>query len=250
MNAIETKNVVVESFNTDFQRRLNYEVLGRDLLNTAEQHANRRGFGVDDVTAKNHAWVLSRMAIEMQEMPKMFTELSISTWIESIYRLFTNRNFSIKGQDGTVYGYARSIWAMIDRTTRSPIELDQLYHDQFVPYIDTDEPCPIAPQTHIRPLKEAELTKEHKVVASDIDYNCHVNSMKYIQHLCDLIPLDEYKTKRLSRIEIAYISETHFGDTLHFYTSCKDGDTILVEARKDNGEVAVRGLLRTVAITA
>lgn len=248
MEKLETKEVFVESFNTNFQRRLNYETLGRDLLNTAEQHANKRGFGVDDVTAKNHAWVLSRMAIEMEEMPMMFTELEISTWIESIYRLFTNRNFSIRGKDGRTYGYARSIWAMIDRSTRTPIELDRLYHEQFLSYIDNEEPCPIAPQTHIRPLKDAELSMEHKVVASDIDYNGHVNSIKYIQHMCDLISLDEYKTKQISRIEIAYISETHFGDTLHFFTKQSDSNTILTEARKDNGDVAVRGLLKLTEI--
>lgn len=244
MEKIETKKVVVESFNTDFQRRLNYETLGRDLLNCAEQHANKRGFGVDDLTSKNHAWVLSRLAIEMREMPTMFTELNISTWIESIYRLFTNRNFSIVGTDGTVYGYARSIWAMIDRDTRQPIELEKLYSKYFLPYIDTDTPCPISPMSHLRPLKEATLESQYTPVASDIDYNGHVNSMKYIQHMCDLVSLDDYRRRNLARLEIAYINETHFGETLGIHTMHPDNETLIVEMRKPDGSTAVRGLMR------
>lgn len=244
MDKIETKKVIVESFNTDFQRRLNFETLGRDLLNCAEQHANKRGFGVDDITPRNHAWVLSRLAIEMFNMPKMFTELSISTWIESIYRLFTNRNFSITGTDGKIYGYARSIWAMIDLNTRMPIELEKKYGTDFLPYIDTENPCPIAPMTHLRPLKDATLEREYVPLASDIDYNVHVNSMKYIQHLCDLISLDEYRKRNLTRVEIAYINETHFGETLGFFTKRPDSNTLIAEIRKPDGTTAVRGLLK------
>lgn len=243
MEKIETKNVIVESFNTDFQRRMNYETLGRDLLNCAEQHANKRGFGVDDITPKNHAWVLSRMAIEMYEMPKMFTELEISTWIENIYRLFTNRNFAIRGIDGKEYGYARSIWAMIDRTTRQPIELERLYAEEFNSCIIAGHPCPIAPQTRLRPLKDTEECRIHKVVTSDIDYNGHVNSIKYIQLLCDVFPLEYYQKHKLQRVEIAYINETLFGETLHFFKQEIEDRKFEIEIRKDEGETVVRGLL-------
>ena len=243
MEKIETKNVIVESFNTDFQRRMNYETLGRDLLNCAEQHANKRGFGVDDITPKNHAWVLSRMAIEMYEMPKMFTELEISTWIENIYRLFTNRNFAIRGIDGKEYGYARSIWAMIDRTTRQPIELERLYAEEFNSCIIANHPCPFAPQTRLRPLKDTEECWIHKVVTSDIDYNGHVNSIKYIQLLCDVFPLEYYQKHKLQRVEIAYINETLFGETLHFFKQEIEDRKFEIEIRKDEGGTVVRGLL-------
>ncbi len=243
MEKVETRKVTVESFNTDFQRCLNYETLGKDLLNCAEQHANKRGFGVDDITPRNHAWVLSRLAIEMNEMPKMFSELEISTWVESLYRLFTNRNFAVKGTDGKEYGYARSIWAMIDRTTRQPIELERLYAKEFSNCILAGHPCPIAPQTRLRPLKEAEECRTHKIVMSDIDYNGHVNSIKYIQLLCDAFPLDFYQAHRLKRVEIAYINESVFGETLHFFRQEIGDGKYEIEIRKHKEEIVVRGLL-------
>lgn len=243
MDKIERKQVVVESFNTDFRRCLNYETLGKDLLNCAEQHANKRGFGVDDITPKNHAWVLSRLTIEMQEMPRMFAKLEISTWVESLYRLFTNRNFEIKEIGGNVIGYARSIWAMIDRDTRQPIELEKLYFEKFHDHILPDYPCPIQPQTRLRPLKDVTPCSEHYIVASDIDYNGHVNSIKYIQFLCDIFSLDYQRQHHLKRVEIAYINESVFGETLSFYKKEIEVNTYQVEIRNTPTNTVVRGLL-------
>ena len=243
MTKTETKSLIVESFNTDFERRLNFETLGRDLLNTAELHADKRRFGVNDIRPNNHAWVLSRLAIEMYEMPIMFTQLDITTWIESIYRLFTNRNFEIKESSGKVLGYARSIWAMIDRTTRQPIELEKIYGEQFKQLADPDKECPILPQTHLRPLQNAVCEREYTVVSSDIDYNIHVNSIKYIQHMYDLFSIDYYRTHTIKRLEIAYINETHFGDTLCFFKQEISEGKYEIEIRKQNGDIAVRGLI-------
>ena len=248
MQKTETKSLVVESFNTDFERRLNFETLGRDLLNTAEQHADRRGFGVNDIRPQNHAWVLSRLVIEMKEMPMMFTEMEITTWVESIYRLFTNRNFAIRTKDGEDIGYARSVWAMIDRTTRQPIELEQLYGDRFAPYLSPEIPCPIAPQTRLRPMKvqgvqEVQEVQEYRPVVSDIDYNGHVNSIKYIQHMCDMFSLEYYREHHLRRIEVAYINESKFGDTLQMYKQEIEPQKYQIEVRKNNSETVIRGMV-------
>lgn len=239
----EIKKVVVESFNTDFLRCLNYETLGKDILNCAEDHANKRGFGVDDVTPQNHAWVLSRLVIEMKEMPKMFTEFEITTWIECVYRLFTNRNFEIKEKDGKILGYARSIWAMIDRKSRQPIELEKIYGNTLNTYADKDRLCPIPPQTRLRPLKDVTCEKEYQIVASDIDYNNHVNSIKYIKQMYDMFSVDYYLQHPIKRIEVAYINESKFGDTLRHYKKGIEEGKYEIEIRNQKDEIVVRGMI-------
>jgi acyl-ACP thioesterase len=69
---------------------------------------------------------------------------------------------------------------------------------------------------------------------SDIDYNGHVNSIKYIEHICDLFPLDYYRTHHLKRIEMAYIAESYFGDTLSFYIRKKSEKQFEIEVRKNS----------------
>ena len=56
---------------------------------------------------------------------------------------------------------------------------------------------------------------------NDVDVNGHINSIKYIEHVLDLFPIEWYKEYDLKRLEIAYVAESHCGDKLAF--SMQDG---------------------------
>ena len=51
---------------------------------------------------------------------------------------------------------------------------------------------------------------------NDVDVNGHINSVKYIEHVLDLFSIEWYKQYDLSRLEIAYVAESHGGDRLTF----------------------------------
>ena len=98
-NKIGTYQFVAEPFHVDFTGRLTLGVLGNHLLNCAGFHAAERGFGMATVNEENYTWVLSRLAIEMEEMPVQYESFSIDTWVEDVYRLFTNRNYAIRDKE-------------------------------------------------------------------------------------------------------------------------------------------------------
>jgi len=58
---------------------------------------------------------------------------------------------------------------------------------------------------------------------NDVDINGHINSVKYIEHVLDLWPMDWYRDHQIRRFEIAYVAEAHQGDRLSFYQE-KSGD--------------------------
>ena len=126
-NKIGTYRFVAEPFHVDFTGRLTMGVLGNHLLNCAGFHATERGFGIATLNEDNYTWVLSRLAIELDEMPYQYEDFSIQTWVENVYRLFTDRNFAIINKDGKKIGYARSVWAMISLNTRKPADLLALH---------------------------------------------------------------------------------------------------------------------------
>ena len=64
--------VNVDPFNTDMSGSWTWMALGKSLLNAAEIHAKARGFGMSSVNSENFTWVLSRLCIEMREMPKVW----------------------------------------------------------------------------------------------------------------------------------------------------------------------------------
>jgi acyl-ACP thioesterase len=163
----------------------------------------------------------------------------VKTWVEKVYRFFTDRDFAILDAEGQPIGYARSIWAMISIETRKPADLLQLHGDALTDYVCTEEPCPIAKSGRVR-VGETEPAARHRVVYSDIDINGHVNSIKYIEHILDLFPLDTYRTQRLQRFEVAYVAEGYAGDELLFYRQPVSEKEYDIEIKRADGTVLVR----------
>lgn len=237
-NKIGTYSFVAEPFHVDFTGRLTMGVLGNHLLNCAGFHAAERGFGIATLNESNYTWVLSRLAIELEEMPLQYESFSVQTWIENVYRLFTDRNFAILNKDGKPIGYARSIWAMISMDTRKPADLLSLHNGSIVDYICQKE-CPIEKPGRIK-VNQKELAGEVVTKYSDIDINGHVNSIRYIEHILDLFPLEIFREKRIRRFEMAYNAESYYGDTLAFYKEQVSENEYDIEVKKNGQEVVVR----------
>ena len=208
------------------------------LLNCAGFHASDRGFGIAEINENHYTWVLSRLAIELEDMPRQYENFSIHTWIENVYRLFTDRNFELVNKDGKTIGYARSVWAMISMETRKPADLISLHGDSLNQYA-SDRECPIAKPGRIK-VAQSEPVAEYQTKYSDIDINGHVNSIKYIEHILDLFPMDTFKEKQVKRFEIAYVAESYYGDVLSFYLEEKNENEYDIEVKKNNQEVVVR----------
>lgn len=240
--AIGTYRFVAEPFHVDFNGRLTMGVLGNHLLNCAGFHATDRGFGIASLNEDNYTWVLSRLAIELDEMPYQYEEFTVQTWVENVYRLFTDRNFAILNKDGKKIGYARSVWAMINLNTRKPADLLALHGGSIADYV-TDAPCPIEKPSRIKvTTQESSATLAAKY--SDIDINGHVNSIRYIEHILDLFPLELYKTKQIRRFEMAYVAESYYGDELSFYQEEASENEYHVEVKKHGNEVVCRAKVK------
>lgn len=243
-NKIGKYKFVAEPFWVDFSGHLTMGVLGNCLLNCAGFHAADRGFGIASLNEANHTWVLSRLAVDMDEMPFQYESFEIETWVENVYRLFTDRNFAVLNKDGKKIGNVRSIWAMIDMNTRRPADLLKLHGGHITDYITTDVPCPIERPSRITLNDGGKQVFSHQIVYNDIDINGHVNSVRYIEHVLDLFPMSLYKSRRLHRFEIAYVAESYYGDRLDFFVSEEAADatktTYNVEIKKNGTEVVCR----------
>ena len=238
-NKIGNYQLEVEPYHVDFTGKLNLGVLGNHLLNCAGYHANERGFGMAVLNEEDYTWVLSRLAIEIFDMPKRYEKFSVRTWVERVYRLFTDRNFALVDEAGNKVGYARSVWAMISMQSRKPADLLQLHNGDIADYVCEEEPCPIAKPSRVKVTSKEPASVIHAVF-SDIDINGHVNSIRYIEHVLDLFNLDWYAHHAIRRFEIAYVNESYYGDELQLYCDAVSELDYNVEIRKAGGEVVCR----------
>ena len=200
---------MAEPFHCDFSHRLFIGHLGNHMLNAADFHSRDRGFGMDFLNSIRKTWVLSRLAME--------------TWVESAMRYFTQRNFRVVAADGDnpdnakVFGYGRSIWAMIDTETRQPTNIFDIDDGAIMKWVEKDKVNPMTKLTRVQMDDNARLVRSIDTFYNDVDINGHINSVKYIEHVLDLFPLDWYKEHPLKRFDIAYVAEAHQGDRLNFY---------------------------------
>jgi len=238
---------MAEPFHCDFAHSLFMGHLGNQLLNAADFHSTDRGFGMSYLNTIQKTWVLSRLAIEMQQMPRQYERFFVETWVESAMRYFTNRNFRVVGigSDGNpdeskVYGYGRSVWAMIDTESRQPTDILAIHDGAINEWIVKDKPCPIDKGGRVKMGADAELVRTIDTYYNDVDVNGHINSVKYIEHVLDLWNLEWYRQHQIRRFEIAYVAESHQGDRLGFYQELGSDGGINVRICKDGGVEVVR----------
>ena len=223
MNKFEKVGVFhfkTESYLLDFRGRVTIPMIGNYMMHAASNHASQRGFGFSDMTEKHTAWVLSRMAIEINRYPEMSEPVTLYTWIDEVGHLFTGRSFELCDSSGAAIGYARSVWAAIDMQTRRPTPLDAEVLGEYV----SDKVCPIEKPGKIAATESDFEGLPYKVKYSDLDINGHFNSIKYIEHLLDLFEVDLFREKEVRRFEIAYLSEGRYGMPLTLHKSETEQD--------------------------
>ena len=217
MDKVGKYEFLAEPFHCDFSQRLFMGHMGNHMLNAADYHSSARGFGMKYLMTIKRSWVLSRLAIEVNEMPEQYTKFNVETWVENAMRFFTQRNFAVTDDNGKVYGYGRSVWAMIDTDSRQPCDILSIKDGAINQWIEAEKPCPIDKGGRVKMSDNAEFVHAIDTYYNDVDINGHINSVKYIEHVLDLWSIDWYKAHRIQRFEIAYVAESHAGDKLSFY---------------------------------
>ncbi|MBO5699245.1 MAG: acyl-ACP thioesterase [Bacteroidaceae bacterium] len=238
---METKfghyDFVVEPFEEDITGTLSWGTLGNLILRSASLHAGQHGFGFSDVNTRSHAWVLSRLVIEMKTMPKVFDQYAVETWVSRVYRQFTDRHFDVLSETGERIGQATSIWALIDMNSRTPADLSAMADDKFAQVMLPEREIEISGPSRIKLSKDAALIYSHKAAYSDLDINGHVNSIRYIELLLDTFSLDQFKSNPPKRIDVAYCLESYCGEQLDIYSETINETQCAFEIRRDQNVI-------------
>ena len=226
----------IEPQYVDFTDRVSVSSICDLVLHAAGADAHRRGFGIDALADNNYGWVLSRMAIEMDYMPAEYSEFTLHTWISDYNRLSSTRNFTLTDSEGREFGRAVSQWCMIDYATRMPVDMNTMAKAHEGNMVDAPSPCE-------RPRRISAITSEplveHKVVYSDIDFNRHMNTMRYIDIIFDTLPIEVPEQLNGFRLDMNFVKEARYGDNLVLMAEERDGARMF-EYRNEAGDALCR----------
>lgn len=168
----------VHTYEVDIHNRLTIQALAQFLQESASNHAALLGFGVEFLLKSNRTWVLSRLAVDIDESIPLGKTITIKTWPADTEKLFFIRDFEITNSKGEIIGSATSYWIFIDTEKGRPVhpsknEIDFDYRDIQRGFNR---------QLTKLPSPEAIIpSKLFHVRYSDLDLNNHVNNIKYIE---------------------------------------------------------------------
>lgn len=200
----------VEPQEVDFTLRASVSSIINYMLNVAGLDAHNKGFGVEVLQGNSFTWVLSRLAIEVKRQPEQYSNIEVDTWVNEFNRLTTTRNFRLhKGEEMQAEG--ESQWCAIDMSTRQAVDLN-IFKDIYSRAL-VDEPSPIAAPARLRGIAPA-ATMSRPVVYSDLDFNRHMNTLRYIDLIFDAMPLEVIEKNKGLRLDIHFLAEALYGDRL------------------------------------
>ena len=248
----------VQSQEVDANRRLRIYTLENMLLNVAGSNADDTGIGIQYLMQQNCTWVITNMSIEISYLPTHGEKIGIETWVENAAHMLSVRNFRIflldeNGEVQCQIGQARSVWAVInltDRTIQNVFDQPAFLNYRYGGGIE------IAKQPHFSAIDTPDGYWQHEIVYSDIDYNGHCNSCKYLEFMLNAsepVRLKEQLPKQFHhsiaypspliplpflRIDLKYAKELHKGEKAVVRYQWHDNNAVQYEVRNFTGEPA------------
>lgn len=241
----------------DQNMRLRLYTLENMLLNAAGLAADEGGFGVQALLKQDCTWVLTNLALEVYYLPTVGETLVLETWVEQNVHMLSVRNYRLRVGESIV-GQARSVWAVINIHNRTA---QNVFSQSPFSDMGTGEKLVISKAVRMLPFSEEERnTPEgilgvwpHTVQYSDIDYNGHCNSCKYLEFMinaCEPVALKQNLPSSPEacadgkglRIDIKYAREIHRGEqVVVFWRPLPDADaseSVAYELRTVSGELS------------
>jgi acyl-ACP thioesterase len=149
-------------------------------------------------------WVLSRLSVVVDRRPGYCETVTVRTWPRGGEKLFAIRDFDIRDKDDIPVVAARSGWLIVDLEKRRPVRpqfvMDNLPQNEGTNALDWG-PLSLTERPNLQKVSE------RKALYTDVDYNGHVNNVRYIQWIEDTLPPHLLETANRIRVDINYLNE-------------------------------------------
>jgi acyl-ACP thioesterase len=195
----------INSYFTDLKKQISIPALFYLLQESAIVHAENHNFGWTTMSENNLFWALSRIKVQIDELPAWEDSIFVETWSKGPDTIMANRDFEVYSSNGTKILSATSAWLMLDTKTRKPQRI-ALMLDKFPARYERSAlnvRLEKLPQHNIRTGNYPVNT----VYYSAIDINGHVNNTLYIQWVIDAFPVDYILSHDVCDIEVNYLQE-------------------------------------------
>ena len=178
------------------------------------------GVGLDVLSKKEKAWILTYWQIVIDHYPKMNDKIQVSTWASKFKGMLADRNFCMTDADGKRLAYAQSVWVYMDMEKGRPSRPEE---SEIAPY-GVGDPYEMEYESRKIALpKEAKELESFPVRRYHIDTNEHVNNCQYVQMALESLPKD----KEVHQMRVEYKKSAVYGDVIYPRIAIEEDRTVI-----------------------
>ena len=187
---------------------LKYTDLCNILQLTAAAHSEMGGISFSDMQEFHQAWVLSRMRVEITELPKWKDVVTVKTWINTLENSRSVRGLELYVNGKKMVG-CETFWAVFNTEIRRPEPL-ALPFEHFKLYPEHKATSNTFSKINLK--TESEIVFEKVVALSDLDIVNHVNNVKYLEWCLDFLDVELIFNQKIRSFEMNFLKELSLKD--------------------------------------
>ncbi len=196
---------------------------------TAGYHAEKGGLSFADMQEHHQAWVLSRMRVEVNELPRWRDVVTVKTWIYDLQGSRSIRSLELWRGDKKLAGSV-TYWAVFNTKTRRAEAL-ALPHEHFEKYPDREATTTSFKKVDLN--RETNIAATRTTVLSDLDIVNHVNNVKYLEWCLDTINPKPLLKQQLASFDMNFLRELQLGETVDIKTNEYENQTFFTIDKAD-----------------
>ena len=188
--------------------------------------------GMSRLEPMDRMWVLSSWEIEVYRYPAFGERITVETWPYDFGKMTGQRNFRMRGEDGSVAACADSLWVYMDTKRMRPARLDSLLLQTYrtEPGLDMGHGGKIALPADMEEKDPFPIHEYH------LDVNHHVNNGQYVRLAGDYLP----EGFAICRMRAEYKRSAVLGDVIYpRIGKTEDGYVVLLGDEKGTPYAAV-----------
>jgi acyl-ACP thioesterase len=177
---------------------------------TAATHSEIGGISFSDMQHYNQAWVLSRMRVEIDKLPRWKDTVTVKTWINSLEDSRSIRAIEMYLNGEKILG-AETFWVVFNTQKRrpEPLMLPYSHFELFPKLLATTKRF-----SKISISNENKALINKKVMLSDLDIVNHVNNIKYLEWCLDYLPENKVLNQKIKSFEMNFLKELSINDSI------------------------------------
>ncbi|WP_058485752.1 acyl-[acyl-carrier-protein] thioesterase [Defluviitalea phaphyphila] len=229
----------IRSSEIDSNYRLKPYHIGSFFQDTIACAFDKQKIAAYHLKEENKTWMLVNLKIDfLTIMPFWRNNVHVCIWTRDIKGLKLFIDFEVKNDDGKLISRGTSCWIIMDIISKRPVPISQYIDKNECKY---KEAIPNFKFTKIMPMEGKEYKLSQVIRSYDLDFNQHVNNVRYLAGAIETIPLEYRKKHWIKSVEIMFMKEIFYKDLIHSYAILNENQNIFYHnliRDNDNAEIS------------